>query len=173
MRHIEEEFGTLNPNAPRALLQFAFLIGTWECEAKVKSATGGWQRFQAEWIGRYILDGYAVADEYRMTDSSGKLVVLGMNFRTYDASKQAWNLKWLNALAGTWTDLGSDELGGVTSDGQSIIYVFKEPVAAHAYTRVTYTAVSKTYFTWRGEKSDDAKAWSEFMVIEAHRSSSD
>jgi hypothetical protein len=58
-------------------------------------------------------------------------------------------------------------------DGQSIIYAFKEPVAAHAYTRVTYTPVSKTHFTWRGEKSNDANAWSEFMVIEAHRSSSD
>jgi hypothetical protein len=42
-----------------------------------------------------------------MTDSSGKLIVLGMNFRTYDAGKQIWNTKWLNALEGTWTDLGS------------------------------------------------------------------
>jgi hypothetical protein len=64
-----------------------------------------------------------------MTDSSGKLIVLGMNFRTYDAGKQIWNTKWLNALEGTWTDLGSQELGGVRFDGQSIIYAFKEPMA--------------------------------------------
>ena len=100
-----------------------------------------------------------------MTDLSGKLGVLGLNLRTYDNSKQVWSLKWLNALSGTWANLGSEELGGVRFDGQSVIYALKEPVAAHAYTRVTYTPVSKTHSTWRGEKSDDANAWSEFMVI--------
>lgn len=38
-----------------------------------------------------------------------------------------------------------------------------------AYTRATYTNISETQFTWRGEKSDDGKEWSEFMVIEAYR----
>jgi hypothetical protein len=104
-----------------------------------------------------------------MTSSSGELIVLGMNFRAYDATKQIWNIKWLNALAGTWVDLGSEELGGVRFDGQSIIYAFKEPMAAHAYTRATYTNISKTHFTWRGEKPDGGNAWSEFMVVEAYR----
>jgi len=104
-----------------------------------------------------------------MTGPSGELIVLGMNFRAYDASKQVWNLKWLNALAGTWVDLGPGELGGVRFDGQSVIYAFKEPVAAHAYTRATYTNISETHFTWRGEKSADGKAWSEFMAVEAYR----
>ena len=173
MREIKQDFGKPNPSAPAALCRFAFLIGAWECEAKVKSANGEWQVFQATWTGRYILDGYAIADEYRMADSSGKLIVLGLNLRTYDNTKQIWNLKWLNALTGTWTDLGSEELGGVKFERGSIIYGFKEPVAAHAYTRATYTPVSQTRFTWRGEKSDDGKAWSEFMVIEALRSRGD
>ena len=34
-------------------------------------------------------------------------------------------------------------------------------MAAHAYTRATYTNISKTRFTWRGERSDDGKAWSD------------
>ena len=33
-----------------------------------------------------------IADEYRMTDSCGKLIVLGLNLRTYDNSKQIWSL---------------------------------------------------------------------------------
>ena len=105
-----------------------------------------------------------------MTGSSGELIVLGLNLRAYDAAKQIWNIKWLNALGGTWVDLGPEELGGVRFDNQSITYTFKEPVAAQAYTRATYTDISETHFTWRGEKSDDGKAWSEFMVIEAYRS---
>jgi hypothetical protein len=42
-------------------------------------------------------------------------------------------------------------------------------MAAHAYTRATYTNISSTHFTWRGEKSDDRNSWSEFMVLEADR----
>ena len=77
-------------------------------------------------------------------------------------------LEWMNALAGTWVDLGP-ELGGVSFDGRSIIYAFREPVAAHACTRATYTNISEQHFTWRGEKSDDGKEWSEFMVVEVYR----
>jgi hypothetical protein len=121
------------------------------------------------WLGRFILDSYAIADEYRMTGSSRELIVLGMNFCTYDATKQIWNIKWLNALAGTWVDLGPEELGGVRFDGQSIIYAFKGPMTARAYTRATYTNIYKTHFTWRGENSDDENAWSEFMVVEVYR----
>ena len=76
-------------------------------------------------------------------------MVLGVNLRSYDVSKQTWNLRWLNALAGTWVDLGPEELGGVKFDGQSVIYAFKEPVAAHAYSRATYTNISES--TARGE----------------------
>ena len=167
MDQVEQDLGTANPNAPAALSRFAFLIGRWRCEARVKLADGEWQTFQGTWLGRFILDGYAIADEYRMTGSSGELIVLGMNFRTYDATRQTWNMKWLNALAGTWVDLVPAELGGVTFDGQSVTYAFREPVAAHSYTRATYTNISEQHFTWRGEKSDDGKTWSEFMVVEA------
>jgi hypothetical protein len=84
-----------------------------------------------------------------MTGLAGELMVLGLNLRAYDATKQTWNIKWLNALAGMWMDLGSEELGGVRFDGQSVIYMFKEPVAAHVYTRATYTNIPKS--TSRGE----------------------
>src|SRR5262245_6501592 len=163
------DFGKLNPHAPAALSRFAFLIGKWRCDARVRSDDGQWQAFHGEWIGRFILDGYAIADEYRMTGSSGELLVLGLNLRTYDAANRTWNMKWLNALAGTWLDLGPEELGGVTCDGQSIIYAFEEPVATHVYTRATYTIRSDTHFTWLGDKSDDGRAWSQFMVVEVHR----
>lgn len=170
-----EDFGHPNPNAPAALSQFAFLIGRWRCEATVTPANGeaqtyeAAQKYEAAWIGRYILDGYVIADEYGMAIPAGERIVLGMNFRVYDTVRNAWSIKWLNALTGTWTDLGPEELGGVHFDGQSIVYVFKEPMAAHPYTRATYTNISASHFTWRGEKSEDGKTWSAFMVVEAFR----
>ncbi len=168
MDRADPGFGEPHPEAPPELSQFAFLAGRWRCEARVRLDGGGWQAFDATWRGRYILDGRAIEDEYRMTDASGKLVVLGLNFRVYDAARRQWSIKWLNALTGAWTDLGSPEEGGVRFDGQSISYVMREPMAEHAYTRATYTNISRSRFTWIGGKSDDRKAWSEFMVIEAH-----
>ncbi len=156
-------------NAPEELTRFAFLIGRWRCEAKLKSDDGEWQRFEATWVGRFILDGLAIADEYRMVAPSGELIVLGTNVRSYDAVARVWNIKWLNALTGTWTDLASKELGGVSFDGPSIVYSFGEPSAGHAYTRATYTNISERYFTWRGERSEDGEVWSEFMVVECER----
>jgi len=164
------EFGEPNPNAPTELSRFAFLIGKFRCDARVRSANEDWRTFPATWAGRYILDGYAIADEYRMFSPAGELIVLGMNFRTYDSGRRTWNLKWLHAPTGTWVDLGPEELGGVRFDGESIVYEFKEPMGGHALTRATYTNISKRHFRWRGEKSDNGRTWSEFMFIEAHRS---
>jgi hypothetical protein len=159
-----------NPKAPAELSRFAFLVGRYQGDVRLKLPSGEWQTLQATWEGRYILDGYAIADDYRMTGAAGELLVLGTNFRAYDATQQAWNMKWLNALAGTWMDLGTEELGGVTFDGQSVFYLLREPAPSHAYSRSTYTNISDTHFTWRGDKSDDRKTWSEFMVIECDRS---
>ena len=171
MEQNEQRVDKPNPNAPAELSRFAFLIGRWRFDAKFKSANGELQTFHGTWFGHYILDGYAIADEYRMIGSSGELIVLGMNFRIYDSAKQVWNIKWLNALDGTWTDLTSQQFGGARFDGQSVTYVFKaERGAQWPFTRATYTNISKSHFTWRGEKSDDGKVWSEFMVVECHRS---
>lgn len=151
------------------LSRFAFLIGQWRCDAKLKREDGTWRELKATWEGRYILDGYAIEDEFRMTTPAGELLVLGINLRAYDAEKKAWNMKWLNALAGTWVDLGPEELGGVSADAKTISYSMKEPVARHAFTRATYINISPDHFIWRGERSNDAKAWEEFLIIEAHR----
>jgi len=169
MKRVEEEYGKLNRNAPPELSRFAFLIGKWHCDAKLKREDGTWESLEATWEGRFILDGYVIADEYRMTTPAGELLVLGVNLRSYDAEKKTWNMKWLNALAGTWVDLGPEELGGVQDDKKAITYVMKEPVGPHKLTRATYTNISENHFTWRGERSDDGKEWEEFLVIEVYR----
>ena len=170
MKPSDLERGRPNPNAPSELSRFSFLIGKWRCDAKLRREDGTWESLKATWEGRYILDGYAIADEYRMMTPAGELLVLGINLRAYDSKKKAWNMKWLNALAGTWVDLGPEELGGVTADEKSISYSMKEPVARHAFTRATYTNISADHFTWRGDRSNDGKAWEEFLVIEVYRS---
>lgn len=169
MKGYEQRFGSLNANAPPELSHFAFLIGKFHCEVSLKVADGTWQSFNGAWDGHFILDGYAIADEYRMTTSSGELIVLGMNFRSYDPQIKSWNIKFLNALTGTWIDLGTEDLGGVHIDEKGITYSMKEPAVAGALTRATYMNISGNHFTWRGERSADGKAWAEFMRIECYR----
>ena len=96
--------------------------------------------FQGTWLGHYILDGYAIADEYRMIGPSGQLIVLGMNFRVYDDAKKVWNIKWLSALEGTWTDLTSEQLAVSGSTViRSAITLMRERGAQWPFTRATYT----------------------------------
>jgi hypothetical protein len=170
MERNEHEYGKPNPDAPEELSQFGFLVGKWRGETKLKREDGTWESLNASWEGRYVLDWYAIADEYRMTTSAGEQLVLGLNLRSYDGKRKAWNMKWLNALPGTWTDLGPEELGGVVADGKAISYSMKEPVARHAFKRATCTNISADHFTWRGERSDDGKTWEQFLVIELYRS---
>ena len=42
-------------------------------------------------------------------------------------------------------------------------------MAGHAYTRALYTDMSEAQFKWRGERSDDATGWREFMIVEMTR----
>lgn len=157
-------------DAARAELErFAFLVGRYRCEARLKLPSGEWQRFDAVWEGRWILEGRAIADEYRMFGADGEVIVLGLNVRAYDAANRRWNIKWLSALSGRWTDLGPEELGGVRFDGTSVSYIFTEPMVGHSLTRATYTVVSDKHFTWRGESSEDGNAWTEFMAVECER----
>ena len=169
MRRDEKDYGKLNPKAPGELARWAFLIGARSGEAKLKQDDGTWQTLRITWEGCYILDGYAIEDEYRMWTAAGELLVLGLNFRAYDAKNETWNMKWLNGLNGAWTDLGDPKLGGVHVDEKSIWYILEESLAHHALTRATYTNISPDHFTWRGERSSDGKIWEEFLIVDVHR----
>jgi len=159
----------INPNAPPELSRFAFLIGDWSCEANLKMPDGTRRMLQATWHGHYILDGYAIADEYRMTGPTGELMVFGINFRSFDTAAGTYNIKWLDARTGAWSDLVTPKSGSVSVHGNTIAYIFPEPTTAHPFTRATYTPLSATRFTWQGEKSADQKSWTQFLLVDCHR----
>ena len=160
--------GAPNPAAPAELSQFAFLLGSWRCEEKSKNAAGEWQTLKANWDARYILDGYVIADEYRTLGPDGTLIRLGATYRSYNADKHKWMMKWHDALKSTWLDLGPDDLGGVQVNGDRI--TFKHHVDPGGVLRATFADITQQRFTWRGELSlDGGTTWEEVMVIEAQR----
>jgi len=169
MNH-DEKYGTPNPKAAPELSQFAFIIGKWRCDARVKGEDGTWLPYQATWVGRYILDGHVIADEYRMTSQTGELIVHGMNFRSYSIEKKTWVMRWFNATGSFWLELGPEKLGGVRVTPRNITFNFIETYAPDILSRVTFSNITESRFTWNNERSlDQGKTWAEFMVIEAHR----
>jgi hypothetical protein len=169
MNH-DNEYGRPNPKAPPELSQFAFIIGEWLCDVRVKGEDATWQPYQATWVGRYILDGYVIADEYRMTNQSGELVVHGMNFRSYSVEKKTWVMRWLNVAGSFWLELGPDNLGGVRVSDKTITFNFIDPSAPNTLNRVTFSSISDSNFAWSGELTlDQGKTWTEFIVVDAYR----
>jgi hypothetical protein len=166
----DKEYGKANPEAPPEFAQFAFIIGKWRCDAKIKGEDGTWQPYQATWVGHYILDGYAISDEYRMTNQKGELVVHGMNFRSFNVEKKTWVMRWLDARGSVWVELGPEKLGGVRVDSKTITFHFIDTIAPDNLSRATISNISESHFTWSGERSlDQGKTWSEFIIVEAHR----
>ena len=162
-------YGKSNPNAPSQLSTFAFLIGKWNCEVTLKQEDGSSSQLQATWEGRYILDGYVIADEYRMIDASGNLLMLGMNYRAYASETHSWNIKWLEALSGTWLELGPQKLGGVNISDSSIVYKAEfKPGELH---RIKFSNINEEHFTWSVDISTDkGQTWNEsVMIIQANR----
>ncbi len=167
----KSEYGNPNHKAPPELSQFAFIIGKWRCDVKAKGEDGVWQKYQATWVGRYILDGYVIADEYRMVNQAGELIVHGMNFRSYSVEKKTWVMRWLDATRSFWVELGPETLGGVHINSKTITFNLIDKIAPDAISRVTFSNISTDHFTWSEEKSlDKGRTWNEFVVIEAHRS---
>lgn len=155
---------TLNANAPRQLSYFAFLIGSWKCDVSVKKQDGTPVHLDAEWKGRYILDGYAIADQFSMRDPRGEVIMSGMNFRSFSIKDHAWNMKWFEGMTSTWQDIGDVEIMD-----SSITY--KIQVAASEIHKIKYYHISNTHFDWSADISrDNGKTWDEsVMTISADR----
>lgn len=166
----DQEYGNPNPKAPPELSQFAFIVGKWRCDVRVKGEDGTWQPYQATWVGRYILDGYVIADEYRMTNQKGELIVHGMNFRSYSVEKKTWMMRWLNARDSFWVELGPEKLGGVRVTPKTITFNLIDTFAPDAlFSSYVFKHISKPLYLERGKVSRSRK---EMDWIHNHRGSS-
>ena len=170
-------FGMPNSSAPRELVTFDFLVGAWECESSIRAPDGSMRARPATWVGRYILDGYVIADEFRQLGPAGEVAMLGQTVRAFNSDAQEWVMKWLDALDATWLDLGPAELGGVTVRDGTITYRHRRPrgrsgrlFPLQSLFRVTFFDIAEAAFRWRSEVStDNGETWAEVQTIAARR----
>ncbi len=163
----QEAYCVPNPNAPRELSHFAFLIGKWQCEGKFRYE-GASSAYRITWVGRYIMDGYAIADDARVFDDEGALERSFITYRFYDLDRKRWIIDAFNVLESTMVHQAPDDLGGVQVSEASITLMTRGPTAVG---RESFLNISKEHFTYRLDVStDEGVTWIEGVdLIEANR----
>lgn len=149
-------YGEANADAPRELSAFAFLIGRWEGTGKTKLPDGKVGEFPITWIGRYILDGMAIADEGHSAMPDGS-PYLGITLRSYDSAKKSWVVEFLNVNGSFLRRQVNPGSGSVQVRGRDVVVISQ---SEDAWIRETYHVASADRFTYSMDLSQDrGQSW--------------
>jgi len=154
-------FGARNAQAPAQLDLFSFLVGKWQGTGSTRLADGGQARFELTWIGRYILDGMAIADEIHSLGPDGK-PYLGISFRQFDSKRQAWIIEYLNVSNSFIRRQVNPHSGSVSEDAGTIVVISDN---GKTQIRERYRLTDKNHFTYSTELSGDGgRTWDAVSV---------
>ena len=149
-------YGQISPAAPAQLRAFSFLIGKWEGTGRTRLENGKFAEYPVSWIGRYILDGTAIADEMHGPAPDGS-AYLGISFRQYDARRKTWIIEYLNVPGSFLRRQVNAKAGSVQVNGSDVTVVSESPgVLVHEH----YISPDHGHFTYRLDvSSDGGKSW--------------
>lgn len=155
-------YGERNPNAPKELGVFSFLIGKWQGKGKTRLPDGRIAEFSGvSWIGRYILDGTAIADEGHAAYPDGR-PALGISFRQYDASRKTWIVEHLNVSDSFLRKQVNGGSGSVEVDGRNVTVVSGLPRPS---IRERYLVAGHDNFVYLMDVSTDGgRSWTEGQI---------
>jgi hypothetical protein len=150
--------GEKNPGAPKELGVFSFLIGKWEGKGKTKLENGKFAEYDVTWIGRYILDGTAIADELHGPAPDGS-PYLGISLRQYDARRRTWVIEYLNVPNSFLRKQVNENSGSVRVSGRNVTVTSESPAVV---VREHYLVENDHSFVYRLDVSNDGgKSWKE------------
>jgi hypothetical protein len=154
-------FGERNPNSPQQLEAFSFIVGKWQGTGKVKLDGGTFAEFAVSWIGRYILDGTAIADELHSLAPDGS-PYLGISLRQYDADRKTWIIEYLNVSNSFLRQQVNDRFGSVKVDGRNVTVTSGAP---DAMSREHYRVVDHDNWVYcLDASSDGGGSWNEGQI---------
>ena len=154
-------YGEMNPNSPNELKVFSFLIGKWQGTARVKLDGGKFAEVPVSWIGRYILDGTAIEDEFHSTAPGGS-PYLGISLRQYDTKRKTWIIEYLNVSNSFLRRQVNGDSGSVTVDGPTVTVISGAP---DSMSRERYRVVDHDNFVYRLDASKDGgSSWNEGQI---------
>jgi uncharacterized protein DUF1579 len=154
-------YGDRSPNSPRELGVFAFLVGKWQGTGKARLPDGKVAEFGGlSWIGRYVLDGTAIAVEMHAAYPDGR-PGLGFTFLQYDATRKAWIVEFLNVSDAFLRKQVNGSSGAVHVDGRTVTVVSEGPTKIREH----YLVVDQNNFVYHMDLSTDGgRSWDEGQV---------
>ena len=145
-------FGSLSPDAPPETAQFGFLVGAWSCTTRNMRPDGSLHDGpNATWTGYYILDGWAIADDWISELPDGG-TYHGTNIRSFNRETGKWDNRWLSEGSLRWKYFEAEQVGdtmvmtggeGVDAQGRKLV------------DRNTFYEISKSSWKWRKDRSFD------------------
>src|ERR1700733_3452257 len=146
-------YGERNAQAPSQLATFSFLVGKWQGAGKTKLANGRYAQFSGvTWIGRYILNGMAIADEFHASTPDGKSY-LGISLRQFDKVHKSWVIEYLNVTNSFLRRQVNPLSGSVTLDSGAVVVISGDGPAKF---RESYRVTDKDHFIYSADTSRDA-----------------
>jgi hypothetical protein len=155
-------YGEKNAQAPDELKLFSFLVGKWSGTGKTRLADGSHVQWEgATWIGRYILNGMAIADEFHSLAPDGK-PYLGISLRHFDAKHGSWIIEYLNVSNSFLRRQVNPQAGSVSVEADAIVIISED---AQTRIREYYRVTDQNHFTYSMDMSDDeGRAWGPVLV---------
>jgi hypothetical protein len=154
-------YGERSARAPRELDVFAFLIGKWEGRGRTRLPDGKVAEYPVAWIGRYILDGTAIADEVHAPYPDGR-PALGITFRQYDQSRQTWIIEFLNVSESFLRRQVHHGTGSVAVSGRTVTVTSESPGVV---VREHYVVPDADNWIYRLDSSKDGGgSWDEGSI---------
>jgi hypothetical protein len=154
-------YGEVNPGAPAELHVFSFLVGKWGGKGKTKLQDGTVAEFPVTWIGRYILDGTAIADEMHAPAPDGS-PYLGISLRQYNRGRKTWTIEYLNVSGSFLRKQVNGTAGSVNVSGRDVTVASESPgvgILEH------YLVPDHNHFTYRLDVSNDGgKNWTRGQI---------
>jgi hypothetical protein len=149
-------YGEKNRHAPGQLNLFSFLVAKWQGAGKTRLPDGSQARFELTWIGRYILDGMAIADEIHSRGPDGK-PYLGISFRHFDAQHGSWIIEYLNVSNSFIRRQVNSRSGSVSQDAGTIVVISED---GPTKIRERYRLADPDHFTYTTDLSrDGGRSW--------------
>jgi hypothetical protein len=162
-------YGERNPGASNELAVFSFLVGKWQGAGKTRLPDGKVAEFSGvSWIGRYVLDGTAIADELHAAYPDGR-PFLGISLRQYDASLKSWIVEHLNVSESFLRKQVNPGSGSVKVNGRNVTVISGSPGPS---VREHYLVADRDHFVYRLDVSTDGgRSWNEGQIEMSFRRS--
>jgi Protein of unknown function (DUF1579) len=160
-------YGERNAEAPSQLGAFSFLVGRWQGSGKTRLANGNYAQFSGvTWIGRYVLNGMAIADEFHASTPDGKSY-LGISLRQYDTTHKSWVIEYLNVTNSFLRRQVNPLSGSVVQKSNAVEVISGDGPAKF---RESYRVTDTDHFIYSADTSrDSGRSWDPSIEISMKR----